>query len=151
MLGFSFNNKGKGPGMQWQIKGDYFTFDIHVNKKPFTRQGLLFITASVYNPLGFVVPVILEAKLLLQDLCKQTASWDSIISKEVRVRWSHWLKELPCLHKLRIPWCFTQVAAASYENHCFVDTSSFAYGACSYLCIIDTKNFCPLFVLSGKI
>ena len=55
-------------GMQWHIKRDYFTFDIHANKKPFTRRGLLSMTTSVYDPLGFVAPVILEAKLLLQDL-----------------------------------------------------------------------------------
>ena len=29
--------KEKVLGMQWHVKGDYFTFDIHVNKKPFTR------------------------------------------------------------------------------------------------------------------
>ena len=61
--------KEKVLGMQWHIKGDYFTFDIHVNKKSFTRRGLLSMTASAYDPMGFVAPVILEAKLLLQDLC----------------------------------------------------------------------------------
>ena len=57
--------KEKVLGMQWHIRGDYFSFDIRVNKKPFTRRGLLSMTASVYDPLGFVAPVILEAKLLL--------------------------------------------------------------------------------------
>ena len=80
--------KEKVLGMQWHIKGDYFTFDIHVNKKPFIRRGLLSMIASVYDPMGFVAPVILEAKLLLQDLCKQKANWDSVISEEERVRWS---------------------------------------------------------------
>ena len=85
---FMLNNgvKEKDLGMQWHIRVDYFTFDIRVNKKPFTRRGLLSMTASVYDLLGFVAPVILEAKLLLQDLCKQKANWDSVISEEVRVR-----------------------------------------------------------------
>ena len=99
------------------------------------------MTASVYDPLGFVPPVILEAKLLLQDLCKQKSSWDSVISEEVSVRWSRWLEELPYLSELRIPQCFTQVAAASYEIHCFAKASLFAYGACSYLRIVNTKKF----------
>ena len=133
--------KEKVLGMQWHIKGDYFTFDIYVSKISFTRRGLLSMTAGVYDPPGFVAPVILEAKLLLQDLHKQKASWDSVISEEVRVRRSRWLEELPYLSEFRIPRCFTQVAAASYEIHCFADASSFAYGACSYLRIIDTKNF----------
>ena len=150
--------KEKVLGMQWHIKGDYFTFDIYsTSTKNLSRRGLLFMTASVYDPLGFVTPVILEAKLLLQDLCKQKASWDNVINEEVRVRWSCWLEEFPYVYflsylsELRIPRCFTQVAAASYEIHCFADASSFAYGACSYLRIIDTKNICPLFVSFGKI
>ena len=142
--------KEKVLGIQWHVKGDYFTFDIHVNKKSFTRRGLLSMTASVYDPMGFVAPVILEAKLLLQDLCKQKANWDSVISEEEKVRWSRWLEELPYLSELRIPRCFTQVAAASYEIHCFADASSFAYGACSYLRIIDTKGFVHCSFLLGK-
>ena len=108
------------------------------------------MTASVYDPIGFVAPEILKAKLLLQDLCKQKANWDSIISEEERVRWSRWLEELPYLSELRIPRCFTQVAAASYEIHCFADAFLFAYGACSYLCIIDTKGFVRCLFLLEK-
>ena len=57
---------------------------------------------------------------------------------------------MPYLSELRIPRCFTQVAAASYEIHCFTDASSFAYGACSYLRIVDTKNFVHCSFLLGK-
>ena len=72
---FMLNNgvKEKVLGMPWHIKDDYFTFYICVNKKFFTRRGLLYMTASVYDPLGFVAPVTLEAKLLLQD-CFKTES-----------------------------------------------------------------------------
>ena len=120
-------------------------------KKPFTRRGLLSMTASVYDPLGFVAPVILEEKLLLQDLCKQKANLDSVISEEERVRCSRWLEELPYLSELKIPRCFTQVAAASCEIHCFADASSFAYGACSYLRIVDTTNFVHCLFLLGNL
>ena len=87
---------------------------------------------------------------MLQDLFKEKASWDSVIRKEVRDRWSRRLEELPYLGELRIPRCFTQVAAASYEIHCFAHASLFAYGACSYLRIIDTKNFVLCSFLLGK-
>ena len=83
-------------------------------------------------------------------MCKQKANWDSVISKEVSVRWSRWLEELPYLSEVRIPQCFTQVVAASYEIHCFPDAFSFAYGAYSYLRIIDTKNFVHCLFRLGK-
>ena len=143
--------KEKVLGMQWHIRKRRLLYFRHAcQQKPFTKRGLLFMTASVYDPLGFAATVILEEKLLLQDLCKQKDNWDSITSEEVRVRWSRWLEELPYLSELRILWCFIQVAAASYEIHCFADASSFAYGACSYLRIVDTKNFVHCLFLLGK-
>ena len=57
---------------------------------------------------------------------------------------------MPYLSEFRTPRCFTQVAAASYEIYCFADASSFAYGRCSYLCIIDTKKFVHCSFLLGK-
>ena len=57
--------KEKVLGIQWHIRGDYFTFEIRVNKKLFTRRGLLSMKASVYNSLGFAASVILEENLLL--------------------------------------------------------------------------------------
>ena len=57
--------KEKVLGIQWHIRGDYFTFEIRVNKKLFTRRGLHSMKASVYNSLGFSASVILEEKLLL--------------------------------------------------------------------------------------
>ena len=122
-------------------------------QKTFHKTRVAFHDSKCLRPMGFVAPVILEAKLLLQDLCKQKANWDSVISEEERASWSRWLEELPYLGERRIPRCFTQVAAANYEIHCFADASSFAYGAYLYLRIVYTKNFvhCPLFVSFGKI
>ena len=78
--------KEKVLGMQWYIRGDYFRHSCQ--QKPFTRRGLLSMTASAYDPLGFVASVILEAKLLFQNLCKRKANWDSVISEKVSVKWS---------------------------------------------------------------
>ena len=54
------------------------------------------------------------------------------------------------MSELRIPRCFTQVAAASCEIHCFADASWFAYGACSCPRIVDTKKFVHYSFLWGK-
>ena len=63
---FMLNNgvKEKVLGMPWHIKGDYFTFYIRVNKKSFTRRGLLSMTASIYDPMGFVAPVTFRGKII---------------------------------------------------------------------------------------
>ena len=44
--------KEKVLGMQWHIKGDYFTFDIHVNKKPFHKTRVAFHDSKCLRPHG---------------------------------------------------------------------------------------------------
>ena len=44
----------------WDLETDAFTFKVSLPEKPFTRRGVLSIVNSVYYPLGFAVPVMLE-------------------------------------------------------------------------------------------
>ena len=57
-------------GVQWNVLSDTFGFSVVVKDRPTTRRGILSIVSSVYDPLGFVAPFILTAKLILQDLCR---------------------------------------------------------------------------------
>ena len=58
-------------GIQWNASSGTFGFKITIKDKPATRRGILSIISSVYDPLGFVAPFILPAKIILQDLCKK--------------------------------------------------------------------------------
>ena len=42
-----------------------------VRQKSWTRRGLLSVISSVYDPLGFATPFLLQGKLLIQQLCKK--------------------------------------------------------------------------------
>ena len=54
-------------GIQWNSQTDRFSFDIVEKNKPLTRRGILAVVSSLYDPLGFVAPVVLPAKRILQD------------------------------------------------------------------------------------
>lgn len=66
-------------GVLWCIDSDTFRFRIQVKEKPFTRRGILSTVCSVYDPLGFLAPFILPAKILMQQLIKAKLGWDEII------------------------------------------------------------------------
>ena len=89
-------------GVQWNVSSDRFGFTIVIKDRPATRQGLLSIISSIYDPLGFVAPFILNAKLILQNLCHRKFSWDDPIPKDYLRRWQAWLQELPKLEDLTI-------------------------------------------------
>ena len=46
-------------GVQWCVESDTFQFRIVLQDKPLTRRGILSTISSVYDPLGFLAPVIL--------------------------------------------------------------------------------------------
>ena len=60
-----------------------------------TRRGILSVISSIYDPLGFVAPLILPAKAILRDLCRKGWEWDDRIPLEDLERWQDWLQELP--------------------------------------------------------
>ena len=74
-------------GVQWQVSSDTFSFNINIRDRPATRRGLLSFINAVYDPLGFVAPFILTAKVILQDLCKKKLNWDDRIPDEDLRRW----------------------------------------------------------------
>lgn len=72
-------------GLQWCIETDTFKFKLKVKEQPYTKWGLLSIISCIYDPLGFLAPVIL---LLLQDLCQCKCGWDDLIPQSFQLKWS---------------------------------------------------------------
>jgi hypothetical protein len=46
-------------GVMWDLEKDAFAFQITLPEKPYTRRGVLSIVNSIYDPLGFAIPVTL--------------------------------------------------------------------------------------------
>ena len=140
-------------GIQWDMETDSFSFRIVDQERAPTRRGILSIVSSMYDPLGFVAPVILQAKSLLQSLCNQKYGWDEEISEGDYVTWRGWLRELNSLRTLSVPRCFKPTglnAVARVELHHFSDASEYGYGAVSYLRIVDDGGVAHCCFVLGK-
>ncbi len=86
-------------GVQWCAESDAFQFKVVVKDRPLTRRGILSVVSSIYDPLGFLSPVILSAKRILQDLCREGIGWDNVIPPVYVQRWMNWLDDL---HRWRV-------------------------------------------------
>ena len=89
-------------GVQWQVDLDTFGLSISLKDRPVTRRGALSLISSVYDPLGFVAPFILTAKVILQDLCKRKLDWGDCIPDQDLRRWQTWLRELQKLEHFHV-------------------------------------------------
>ena len=143
-------------GIHWNVEEDAFNFKIAIRAKPTTRRGILSIVSSVYDPLGFVSPCILQAKFILQELCRKHLKWDEPIPIEDEKLWISWLQDLPKLANFSISRCFVPPGfgeAKLYELHHFSDASQQAYGCVSYLRAINEKGeiHCALVMAKSRL
>ena len=146
-------------GVYWDLEKDNFTFQVSPPDKPFTRRGVLSIVNSVYDPLGLAAPVLLEGRLLLQQLVamgKKTTEnrplgWDDPLPDALLTQWQRWRTSLNELEKVSVPRCYRPVdfgTVVRREIHAFSDASENAIGAAIYLRQVDSKgNVCTALLL----
>lgn len=121
-------------------------------ERPFTRRGILSVVSSVYDPIGFLAPLTLPAKIMLQILCKMSYSWDEDIPQNYQLQWVGWLEDLKRLSTFNTPRCFKSKdfgQLTSAQLHHFSDACENGYGTVSYLRLQSDEKIHLAFVL-GK-
>ncbi len=140
-------------GVLWCAESDVFKFKVTIKDRPLTRRGIISVISSIYDPLGFLSPVILRAKIILQDLCRERTGWDSIIPVVYAQQWTSRLEELHELEKFEVRRClkpehFGEVTSA--QMHHFSDSSERGYGIVSYLLLKNDQQLAHSFLLMSK-
>lgn len=140
-------------GVHWCVESDCFQFSIVLQDKPCTRRGILSTVSSVFDPLGFVAPLMLQGKSILQELCRQDLEWDDPIPSETKAKWERWRTELLKLQRISIPRCYKPEGfghVTKTELHNFSDASTLGYGQCSYLRLVDENGQVHCAFVMGK-
>ena len=97
--------------------------------------------AQLYDPLGFISPVIIEGKILLQQLWPEKLDWDDQLSPQFTRKWTNFCDELSELEQIRIPrWLQLPPQSTRIEIHGFSDTSQLAMSAVVYLKVTSGNN-----------
>ncbi|CAI6362986.1 unnamed protein product [Macrosiphum euphorbiae] len=122
-------------GLYWEANSDCFIYKVSlpVTEHKITKRGILSNIARLFDPLGFLGPVIVIAKILMQHLWKLKINWDNELSIEMQMQWKKYLNNLDQCNNLSIPrWLQCDDAEKIYV-HGFSDASLKAYGACIYV------------------
>ena len=122
-------------GVEWSVEEDVLQFRLDLKPKALTRRGILSTVASIYDNLGFVAPLVLQGKWILQELCRENRDWDVALPRHLEEEWIKWVQDLSALETVRIPRCLKPVGfgeVGKIEFHHFADASERGYGMCSY-------------------
>ena len=132
----------KALGLSWDLLSDTIGVSIRDVVVPITKRELLSIIAAVYDPLGILAPVVLEGRIIMQELCRLGLSWDAPIDGPLRVRIQDWICKLDRFRCKVVDRCIkpcVQNEIESLQWHFFCDASLLGYGVVVYLRIED-KN-----------
>ena len=115
------------------MEDNAFGYDITILMRPATKRGILSTLSSVYDPLGFVSPFILRAKLIFQEACCLSLGSDEAVPDGLSEQWTRWLQDLPKIADFTVLRCLKARNAVTYQLFHFADASAKAYEAVSYL------------------
>ncbi|XP_055615150.1 uncharacterized protein LOC129761453 [Toxorhynchites rutilus septentrionalis] len=141
-------------GLLWDPRNDIFfitnPFRQQATNDNVTKRGIYSEISKLFDPIGIIAPVIVAAKLLVQQLWKAKLDWDEPVNIECLHQWKELKTELPLLTHINVPRCVTFDNVVSFSLHGFADASSVAYGACIYLRNEFADGSAKLRLLSSK-
>ncbi|KAM8701717.1 hypothetical protein ACLKA7_000073 [Drosophila subpalustris] len=123
-------------GVYWTPLEDSFRFRVNFEIPVCipTKRIILSTIARLFDPMGWLSPIVITAKMLMQVLWKTKLKWDDHVPTEVQKSWDKFVKELPNIASIQIPRYITGCSTNNVgQLHIFCDASAGAYGAAAYL------------------
>ncbi|XP_047510573.1 uncharacterized protein LOC125053303 [Pieris napi] len=138
-------NNLKVLGLQWSPTTDEFTYAVSINhNNHVTKRNILSLIARQFDVLGLIAPVILYAKLIIQQLHLLKIGWDEPLPSAIVDVWQVYIRELPCLRQLRVQRHLGVEEKSTISIIAFADASEKAYGTTVYLKTNKPLNSPPI-------
>lgn len=137
-------------GLHWNSDTDTFHFaSTSATQRKITKRTILSEIARLFDPLGLLAPVIIRAKIFLQELWLSKFNWDDPLSQIMSERWSTFRQQLKDVDQISIPrWLHFSKTINSVEIHGFSDASQLAMAAVVYLRVITENKITVMLVCS---
>ncbi|XP_023223405.1 uncharacterized protein LOC111624721 [Centruroides sculpturatus] len=122
----------KALGLNWNTKEDIFYFVLcKFSSQPPTKRTVISDIARLFDPLGWLAPVTIKAKMMLQRLWTIGTTWDELLPTVIAEQWKGFRAELQTLTEIKIP---RHAIDRKYplQLHGFADASERAYAAVVY-------------------
>lgn len=144
------SNTIKTLGLKYDITLDTFTFQCPLNNEDSinTKRKVLSFIGKMFDPLGLISPIIVSAKIFMQELWFMQLGWDTVLPEKQLQVWKRFLANLKLMSKISVPRLSYSSECQSVELVGYADASFKAYGCCIYLRLlkldgsVETKLLC---------
>lgn len=128
-------------GLHWHPTSDtfHFTFE-QPTSHSITKRTILSLIAKLYDPLGLLAPVIIRAKILMQELWTLKVGWDDPLPCHIANRWMTYMQEFKEINLIKIPRWIGVKEKYQRQLHGFCDASQQAYSALVYARSINSEG-----------
>ncbi|XP_044729531.1 uncharacterized protein LOC123292882 [Chrysoperla carnea] len=127
-------------GLNWNPRADMFSFNTDISTGKCSKRNILSAVARMFDPLGFVSPVVLFAKNLIKELWKRKLNWDDEAPLPIQNSWKKFIDELHLLEQFNVPRHLQINLKSQIVLIGFADASETAYGACIYFRTINDEK-----------
>ena len=141
-LCLNLGDKTKTLGVYWNPKADSFFYTVNQSSNDvlLTKRLMLSQIAQLFDPLGLLGPVIVQAKIMMQSLWLLKLDWDEAVPEKVQTVWREYRNQLTLLDKIDINRKIVTNDYVTLQMHGFCDASGDAYGACIYIRSTDRNG-----------
>ncbi|XP_075167694.1 uncharacterized protein LOC142239814 [Haematobia irritans] len=129
-------------GIRWNAIHDIFYYVVEPISPTSgaTKRQVLSIIARLFDPLGWLGPIIITAKLLMQKLWEDKIDWDEGIPPHLLMKWKSFIESLPNIAEIKIPRYVNFSPGAPIQIHGFCDASEKAYCGVIYIRTVDENQ-----------
>ncbi|XP_076298030.1 uncharacterized protein LOC143217531 [Lasioglossum baleicum] len=140
-------------GIQWLPSSDCFQVSAatSIRNTGYTKRAVLSGTAQLFDPLGWLAPVTIVAKVLMQSLWLLKIDWDAPLPEREELIWQKFQQQLPTLQPIRVPrWLGVSGSKQTIEIHGFADASERAYAAVVYSRVLGEIGVATVSLIAAK-
>ena len=124
-------------GLRWNPTSD----KLHLSEKSsilahehlITKREVLQDLSKIFDPLGFVAPMVIRVKILMQKLWQLEITWDEPLDNDLQARWRDIATDLKATTQFSVSRRYFNVCMSHPTIYCCADASQHAYGAIVFL------------------
>lgn len=147
---FEESHSVKMLGLQWHPSRDCFSYKVKISSSTTcTKRRILSDASRIFDPLGFLSPVVIAIKIMFQELWRKHLGWDDEVPENIACQWDTIRNELPLVESFSIPRIMVH-NKQNWELHGFCDASLDAYSAVVYCRNINTDNIVSVTLVAAK-